>query len=722
MLQQVADMINAQGGAKSRLGHPPMQPDGTRGDAIGQAVGVFQNARVDKDQVRGDIQLGDYAETMPNGGNAKKYLMGIAKQHPSKVGLSVAFAPAPYVSRPGVGGRTQKPLGRVKSVSAVDFVDTAAANPSGLLSQQDNSLDPASGPWIVPPYQGVQMDPKLKAYLVSLGLDPNATEGEAKAFLSALGRDQQVTLSAAGHGTAFKAILGRDPLPAPTVTNPVTEPVVQLNQGGNGGNGGGNGGGSGGPAVVTDPGVVMLAEQKTRDTFLSNLKDLYKLPDDWISEQTVALSELDLTGFYGAAKKAALVALAKKNKPVHVKVGEDSAIVSLQGAVEDCVFERANPGKPMYKIDAKGSVCLSASGDPEVRQPHERANKFAGMTLIEIGRRYLAAIGIDTDGMGRPQLASLLFNRGDIARRTGDVALAMGIGDFPNLLGNVMNRALRSAYAITPVTWDQWAARDSNPDFRPAYRLQLSETDLSSVAPGAPYPETYLTESMETFTLGKFGRILGFNWETLIQDDLNAFGRTPTKMGNACRTLEDTTCYGVFTSNQVMTETGQALFNSTAPSYVKGKNVGGHANLIAGAGQPWYLTAEAGRYDTVVVAFLEGESGPVFEQEDGFATDTRRYKVRHVVTARAIDFRGLAVSSAAISVTNLDALQQLFLAQKDISGKQVLGIDPAVAIVGRSNQVTMKQYMASPVDPSKSNATPNPFQGQYKLVYTPYLP
>src|SRR6185312_7400774 len=76
MLQQTADAINAVGGVKSRLGHPPIDADGNRGDAIGQTVGTVSNARVDGDQVRGDVQLGDYAEHMPGGGNAKKYLTG----------------------------------------------------------------------------------------------------------------------------------------------------------------------------------------------------------------------------------------------------------------------------------------------------------------------------------------------------------------------------------------------------------------------------------------------------------------------------------------------------------------------------------------------------------------------------------------------------------------------------------------------------------------------
>lgn len=55
----------------------------------------------------------------------------------------------------------------------------------------------------------------------------------------------------------------------------------------------------------------------------------------------------------------------------------------------------------------------------------------------------------------------------------------------------------------------------------------------------------------------------------------------------------------------------------------------------------WYLAASPDQVDTVEVAFLAGQRQPVVEEEDSFSTDSRRYKVRHVVAAKAVDYRGL---------------------------------------------------------------------------------
>lgn len=45
--------------------------------------------------------------------------------------------------------------------------------------------------------------------------------------------------------------------------------------------------------------------------------------------------------------------------------------------------------------------------------------------------------------------------------------------------------------------------------------------------------------------------------------------------------------------------------------------------------------------DTIEIAFLEGQPEPFLETQDGFETDGRRWKMRHVFGAKAIDWRGM---------------------------------------------------------------------------------
>lgn len=63
----------------------------------------------------------------------------------------------------------------------------------------------------------------------------------------------------------------------------------------------------------------------------------------------------------------------------------------------------------------------------------------------------------------------------------------------------------------------------------------------------------------------------------------------------------------------------------------------------------WYLLADYrdGQVDTIEIAFLEGETAPVLEQETDFDTDNLKMKVRHSCAAKAIDFRGMVLNPGA---------------------------------------------------------------------------
>jgi len=65
------------------------------------------------------------------------------------------------------------------------------------------------------------------------------------------------------------------------------------------------------------------------------------------------------------------------------------------------------------------------------------------------------------------------------------------------------------------------------------------------------------------------------------------------------------------------------------------------ARLDANSTTAWYLAAEPGRADTVVLVFLEEEQTPVVKQKTDFDTDDVKMAVRHSVVAKAVDHRGL---------------------------------------------------------------------------------
>ena len=71
------------------------------------------------------------------------------------------------------------------------------------------------------------------------------------------------------------------------------------------------------------------------------------------------------------------------------------------------------------------------------------------------------------------------------------------------------------------------------------------------------------------------------------------------------------------------------------------------ARLDTDSTTAWYLVADPNQIDTIEVCFLADEPMPVLEQETDFDTDGVKFKVRHTVAARAIDFRGFFKNAGA---------------------------------------------------------------------------
>lgn len=87
----------------------------------------------------------------------------------------------------------------------------------------------------------------------------------------------------------------------------------------------------------------------------------------------------------------------------------------------------------------------------------------------------------------------------------------------------------------------------------------------------------------------------------------------------------------------------------------------------------------------------------------------------------ASSHKNLASSGAALSVTSLGAAKAAMRKQKNIGSKEYLNITPTYLIVPAELEVTAGQLIASVVDPSKNNATPNPFANKLQVVVEPVL-
>lgn len=341
----------------------------------------------------------------------------------------------------------------------------------------------------------------------------------------------------------------------------------------------------------------------------------------------------------------------------------------------------------------------------------DNGRAFRGMSLLEMGRDYLQARGVNTRGWDRMRLASEMLQY-----RSGGM---LTTSDFANVLANVASKRLRQAYDENPGSYSRWARRAPNaPDFKSMSVVQLSSMpDLLQVNEHGEFKYGVLKDGAETYGLLTYGRIVALTRQAVVNDDLRAFDRLSTGFGSASARLENRTVYSILTANAALSDS-VALFHAThanlgsgapsalqfsslvtartamrvqkglqseelnlIPSYLivpaaleqaayqltssqytpaQQGNVsefrqGGRTALEpvvepvldANSATAWYLAASNSQVDTVEYCYLDGAEGPVMDNDVGFEVDGLSFRCRLDFAAKALDYRGLYKSAGA---------------------------------------------------------------------------
>lgn len=344
-------------------------------------------------------------------------------------------------------------------------------------------------------------------------------------------------------------------------------------------------------------------------------------------------------------------------------------------------------------------------------QLDDNGRQYRGMSLLEMGREFLEAMGQNTRGMDRLTLATRMLTYRAPGYHT--------TSDFPSLFANVANRRLRNAYDENPGTYAMWARRAPNaPDFKNINVVQLSGApELLQTNEHGEFKYGTMKDGAETYAVVTYGRIVALTRQAIINDDLRGFDRLVSAFGASARRLENRTVYAQLTANAALAD-GIALFHADhanlgtgggsalsitsltagrtavrkqkglqseelniVPSYLivpaaleqtayqltssqyvpatKGEinefRTGGRTALEpvveplldGSSATAWYLAAQNSQIDTVEYAYLDGAEGPVIESELGFEVDGVSYKCRLDFAAKAVDFRGLYKANGA---------------------------------------------------------------------------
>lgn len=231
------------------------------------------------------------------------------------------------------------------------------------------------------------------------------------------------------------------------------------------------------------------------------------------------------------ARERVLAELAKRSESTEIRSGfgdihtVSDETINRRAAMVDALLHRANPGIKL----------------PEASRP------WVGYTLRELMRKCLEIRGLRTDGMSVSQMWERTFQSGS---------------DLPNIVLDAANKSLRQAYETTPRSFVPWTRRATAPDFKNINRVQLSGApNLLEVKSGGEFKRGAVTDGKETYQLATYGRILGINRQTIINDDMDAFTRLPALAARAAADLESDTVYAVLTANAALADT-VALFDN----------------------------------------------------------------------------------------------------------------------------------------------------------------
>jgi hypothetical protein len=263
------------------------------------------------------------------------------------------------------------------------------------------------------------------------------------------------------------------------------------------------------------------------------------------------------------AKLEMLIALQSRQSNFSSSNGGNVAQANInkaREAMQEAILHRAAPSK--HKVT-------------------EGAKRFRGFTMIDLARESIRMAGGNPEGMTRQDIAKLALN---VSGQSQQRAAGMhSTSDFPGILGNTINRSLRAAYEEREPTWLPLGTQNNFVDFRERTSIALGEASrLEKVREGGEYKYGSLPEEGSPMRAEKWGKIIAYTWEMMVNDDLGAFDRVPTALANSARQTESDVIWDLFITDRKWSD-GANVFSA------------GHGNLAGTASAITIASLQAAR-------------------------------------------------------------------------------------------------------------------------------
>lgn len=383
------------------------------------------------------------------------------------------------------------------------------------------------------------MNPKLKAFLVTLGLRTEASDAEAQEFYSKLNAADKTRADAAAITTpAAPPVEGqRNDLPAGgTQTNSATPPQTL-----------------GADAIrqqaITDErervrSLTELAGQDVPAEVLTRAVNEGWAVDRASREFLTAVRGSRTNGQQPPAGGQAGPAIHSRSHEVDCNVRSLAAgMLASQGF--DPTKCRMHDGRRF-------------SREPLTEQDADRGDVFARLSAVDIARE---CVRLDS---GRHVLDY------EDAVRT-----AVSGASLSHVFSTNVYARLTQGWSRYPDTTMGWCDEEDVPNFLQQEDISVTgDAKLQRLARGDTAKDATMSDSHETYKIARFAKKFTVDEQDFLDDRLGAIMRQPDEMGQAARQLRPDMVYSLMLQNPTLVADSGAVFNATAVT-----TAGGHANL-----------------------------------------------------------------------------------------------------------------------------------------------
>jgi ATP-dependent protease ClpP protease subunit len=396
-----------------------------------------------------------------------------------------------------------------------------------------------------------------------------------------------------------------------------------------------------------------------------------------------------------------LIMQAMTDPSMSVQHVSDRALMLLAARAESVAGTsaiRVEMGDTRSDLRAGAVDALLIRAGIAIEKPHPAARDFRGASLVDIARSFMAQSGVAHSGLSRPELFKAAMTRSDFPSLLADSAtkaLRLGYEDeaasytlwtkrstVPDF--KIASRViLGSAPDLLPVAEHGEYKEGLLLDDKAAFQVTkfgriialsweaLVNDDLNAFA-GIARAMGQAARRRESDSVYNDVLLANAGAGQTMQDNLPLFHANHGNLETTTTVLDAAALSLVRTRMRKQKAVGGGLLNlvprylivpaeketeaetllaaaaapkvastaaADAPSWIAGLTLVVDPRLPATG---FYVAASPQQIDTVEVAFLEGDNGPVVTDEEAFISDAKRFKIRDVYGVRALDYRGLA--------------------------------------------------------------------------------